>query len=46
MEDNIVVENVEFSEELYQKNIAENSFEEEYEGGNIDANNECNNATE
>lgn len=46
MEDNIVVENVEFSEELYQKNISENTFEEEYEGGDIDANNQCNNATE
>ena len=46
MEDNIVIENVEFSEELYQKNISENTFEEEYEGGDIDANNECNNATE
>lgn len=46
MEDNIVVENIEFSEELYQKNIAENTFEEEYEGGDINADNECNNATE
>lgn len=46
MEDNIVIENVEFSEELYQKNMAENVFEEEYEGGELDANNECNNATE
>jgi hypothetical protein len=26
MEDNIQVENVEFKEELYQKNIAENDF--------------------
>lgn len=39
MEDNVVIENVEFSEELYQKNIQENSFIEEYEGGNIDADN-------
>lgn len=39
MEDNIVIENVEFSEELYQKNIAENSLDIEYEGGDIDANN-------
>lgn len=46
MEDNVVIENIEFSEELYQKNIQENNFEEEYEGGEIDANNECNNATE
>lgn len=36
MEDNIFVETVEFSEELYQKNIAENSFEVEYEGGDIE----------
>lgn len=39
MEDNIIEETVEFSEELYQKNIAENTFVEEYEGGVIDANN-------
>lgn len=40
MEDNIFEETVEFSEELYQKNIAENSLDIEYEGGNIeDANN-------
>lgn len=39
MEDNIVIENIEFSEELYQKNIAENSLDIEYEGGDIDANN-------
>lgn len=46
MEDNIVIENVEFSEELYQKNVQDDTFETEYEGGDIDANNECNNATE
>lgn len=46
MEDNVVIENVEFSEELYQKNIQDDTFEIEYEGGNIDANNECNDATE
>lgn len=39
MEDNIVIENVEFNEELYQKNIAENSLDIEYEGGDIDADN-------
>jgi hypothetical protein len=40
MEDNIIIENVDFSEELYQKNIAENSLDIEYEGGDIeDANN-------
>ena len=31
MEDNIFEEAVDFSEELYQKNIAENEFNEEYE---------------
>ncbi len=30
MEDNIFEETVDFSEELYQKNIAENEFNEEY----------------
>lgn len=39
MEDNIIVEEIEFSEELYQKNITENSFETEYEAGEEDANN-------
>lgn len=39
MEDNIFIETVEFSEELYQKNIAENSFDVEYEAGDIDADN-------
>lgn len=39
MEDNIMEETIEFSEELYQKNISENIFQEEYEGGNIDADN-------
>ena len=36
MEDNIIIENVDFSEELYQKNIAENSLDIEYEGGDIE----------
>lgn len=36
MEDNIFMENVEFNEELYQKNIAENSLDIEYEGGDIE----------
>ena len=41
-EDNILIENVDFSEELYQQNIAENSLDIEYGGGEIgDANNEC-----
>lgn len=39
MEDNIFVENIEFSEELYQKNIENNSFEIEYEAGDLDADN-------
>lgn len=33
MGDNIFEETVDFSEELYQKNIAENEFNEEYEMG-------------
>ena len=32
-DDNIFEETVEFSEELYQKNIAENEFNEEYRMG-------------
>lgn len=39
MEDNIIIEEVEFSEEKYQKNIKENTFEEEYERGEIDGDN-------
>lgn len=39
MEDNIVEETVEFSQELYEKNIAENTFETEYEAGDDNANN-------
>lgn len=39
MEDNIFEETVDFSEELYQRNIAENTFEVEYEAGEDDANN-------
>ena len=39
MEDNIIVEVVDFDEELYLKNIQENEFNEEYEGGDEDANN-------
>ena len=37
--DNIVEETIEFSQELYEKNIKENTFIEEYEGGNLDADN-------
>ena len=39
MEDNIIIENVDFDEELYKKNIAENSLDIEYEGGDLDADN-------
>ena len=37
--DNIIIETVEFNEELYQKNIAENSLDIEYEGGDMGADN-------
>ena len=39
MEDNIIIENVDFDEELYKKNIAENSLDIEYEGGDMGADN-------
>ena len=39
MPENITEETVEFSQELYEKNIKENTFIEEYEGGDIDADN-------
>jgi hypothetical protein len=39
MEDNIQVETVEFSQELYEQNIKENIFETEYEAGEDNANN-------
>ncbi len=39
MEDNIIIEEVEFSEELYKKNISENTFETEYEAGEDNADN-------
>lgn len=39
MEDNIVEETVEFSQELYEKNLQENTFETEYEAGEDNANN-------
>lgn len=35
MEDNIIIENVDFDEELYKKNIMENSLDIEYEGGDL-----------
>lgn len=37
--DNTIEETVEFSQELYEKNIKENYFEIEYEEGDDDANN-------
>ena len=37
--DNIIEETVEFSQELYEKNIQENTFETEYEAGENNANN-------
>lgn len=39
MEDNIVEETVEFSQELYEKNLQENIFETEYEAGEDNADN-------
>ena len=39
MEDNIYIENVKFDEKLYEKNIAENSLDIEYEGGDINEDN-------
>lgn len=39
IEDNIIIEEIEYTEELYQKNIQENTFEEEYERGEKDGNN-------
>ncbi len=39
MGDELIIEEVEFSEELYQKNLQENEFNEEYEAGDLDANN-------
>ena len=36
--DNIIEETVEFSQELYEKNIQENTFETEYEAGEDNAN--------
>lgn len=38
-EDNIQVETVKFSQELYEKNLTENTFETEYEAGEDNANN-------
>ena len=38
-DDNIFKETVEFSQELYEKNIVENEFNIEYEAGEDNANN-------
>lgn len=38
-EENIMIEEVEFKEELYEKNIRENEFNPEYEGGEENADN-------
>jgi hypothetical protein len=32
-ENNILIQEVDFSQELYEKNIAENTFKTEYEAG-------------
>ena len=37
--DNIIQETIEFSQELYEKSIQENTFETEYEAGEDNANN-------
>ena len=39
MEDNIIINDVEFDEDLYKVNIAENTFNTEYEAGEDNANN-------
>lgn len=39
MDDNIIIENIDFSEELYEKNISEHSLDIEYEGGDINEDN-------
>lgn len=39
MEDNMIIEEIEFSEEEYKKNIKENKYEEEYERGEINGDN-------
>lgn len=36
MEDNIIEETIEFNEELYKKNITDNAFCIEYEGGELE----------
>lgn len=38
-DDNIIIEEVEFNQELYEKNIRENEFNAEYEAGEDNADN-------
>lgn len=38
-EDNVIIENVDFNEELYKRNIADNDLETEYEAGEDNADN-------
>lgn len=38
-DDNIQIETVEFSQDLYEKNIKENTFNTEYEAGEDNADN-------
>lgn len=38
-EDNIIIEEIEFKQELYEKNIKENTFESEYEAGDDNGDN-------
>ncbi len=38
-EENIIIEELEFDQELYEKNIQKNEFNPEYEGGEENANN-------
>ena len=38
-EENIIIEEIEFNQELCKKNIQENEFNPEYEGGEENANN-------
>ena len=39
MEDNIIINEVEFNQELYEKNIKENTFNTEYEAGDDNGDN-------
>lgn len=38
-EDNIIIEEVDFNQELYERNIENNNFNAEYEGGEENADN-------